>query len=131
MRIEYGIIESAFSDFKSTVNDYFDLYAGFSFKPFSNYLVNRAGTIANFDQNDARPIKYCKNIHQPILMVHGNKDERIHIKYAKANFSKIPSAKKEFLEIDSAKHANVWKIGGDAYFNTVLSFLNTQSENFI
>lgn len=128
-RIEYGIIESAFSDFKTTVDDYFKLYAGFSFKPFSNYLVNRAGTIGEFDQNDAKPIKYCENINQPILIVHGTNDERISIKYAKQNFSKIPSDKKEYLEIDSAKHADVWKIGGDVYFEKVLSFLNKHTSS--
>lgn len=126
-RIEFGIIESAFSDFKTTVNDYFDLYAGISFEPLSNYLVNRTGTIAGFDQNDARPISYCENINQPILIVHGNNDERIHIKYAKQNYSKIPSTKKEFLEVETAKHADVWKIGGEAYFEKALSFLNKHS----
>jgi dipeptidyl aminopeptidase/acylaminoacyl peptidase len=128
-RIKFGIIESAFSDFRSTVDDYFQLYAGFSFEPFSNYLVTRAGTIAEFDQNDASPITYCENIYQPILLVHGNIDERINIKYAKANFSKIPSQQKELLEIDNAKHADVWKIGGDAYFDKVLKFLNEHSNS--
>jgi cephalosporin-C deacetylase-like acetyl esterase len=33
-RIKFGIIESAFSSFKITVDDYFKLYAGFSMKPF-------------------------------------------------------------------------------------------------
>ena len=123
-RIEFGIIESAFSDFKSIVNDYFDLHVGFSYAPFSNYLVNRTGKIAEFDPNDASPIEYCKNINQPILIVHGNEDERINIKYARANFSKIPNLKKEFIEIDSANHSNVWKVGSDAYFERVLEFLN-------
>ncbi|SDH50984.1 alpha/beta hydrolase [Winogradskyella thalassocola] len=125
-RIEFGIIESAFSDFKSIVNDYFDLHAGFSYTPFSNYLVDRTGQIAEFDPNDASPIAYCKSINQPILIVHGNEDERINIKYARANFSKIPSSKKEFIEMDSANHSNVWKVGGDPYFEHVLQFMNAQ-----
>ncbi|WP_225035811.1 alpha/beta hydrolase [Winogradskyella sp. SM1960] len=125
-RIKFGIIESAFSDFRTIVNDYFDLHAGFSYTPFSNYLVNRAGTIAEFDSNDAKPIAYCEHINQPILIVHGNKDERINIKYARANFSKIPSAKKELIEIDNANHSNVWKVGGGAYFKRVLKFMNAQ-----
>ena len=125
-RIKFGIIESTFSDFRSIVNDYFKLHAGFNYKPFSNYLVNRAGSIADFDVNDANPLSYCKNITQPILMVHGNKDDRIDIAYGKANFSKIKSKDKEFLEIDNANHLNVWKIGGTTYFDKVLAFLNKQ-----
>ncbi len=125
-RIKFGIVESTFSNFKTIVNDYFDLHADFSFSPFSNYLVNRTGSIAEFDVNDAQPIKYCESIDQPILMVHGNVDERIHIKYGKANFSKLKSVDKEFIEIDAANHSNVWKVGGDAYFERILVFLNKQ-----
>lgn len=125
-RIKFGIIESTFSDFKTIVNDYFHLHAGFSFSPFSNYLVSRAGHIGEFNSDDAKPIKYCENIQQPILMVHGNMDERISIKYAKANFSKLKSIDKEFIEIDSANHSNVWKVGGADYFERILVFLNKQ-----
>ncbi|WP_296381388.1 alpha/beta fold hydrolase [Winogradskyella sp.] len=126
-RIEFGIIESTFTDFKIIVNDYFDLHAGFSFSPFSNYLANRAGSIAEFNANDAKPIKYCETINQPILIVHGNNDKRINIKYGKANFSKIKSSKKEFVEIKSANHLNVWQVGGEEYFNKVLKFINNQN----
>ncbi len=126
-RLKFGIIESAFSDFKTIVNDYFDLHAGFSFAPFSNYLVNRTGHIAEFDPNEAKPIKYCENIKQPILIVHGNDDKRINIKYGKDNYSKILSSDKEFLEIDTANHTNVWKIGGQKYFDKVIMFLDKQT----
>ncbi|MAX71056.1 MAG: hypothetical protein CMC76_08140 [Flavobacteriaceae bacterium] len=126
-RIKFGIIESTFTDYKTIVNDYFHLNTGFSFAPFSNYLANRAASIAGFDPNDAKPIKYCSNITQPILIVHGNKDDRINIKYGKQNFSKIKSSDKIFKEIESANHLNVWKVGGDNYFNEVLNFINTST----
>ena len=126
-RIEFGIIESTFSDFKTVVNDYFDRYVGFSYLPFTNYLVNRTGEIAEFDPNDAKPVKYSSFIDQPILVVHGNQDKRINIKYGRANFEAIPSSKKTFIEIDSANHSNVWKVGGQQYFEKILRFLNDQS----
>jgi dipeptidyl aminopeptidase/acylaminoacyl peptidase len=127
-RIAFGIIESTFTDFKTIVNDYFDLHAGFSIAPFSNYLSNRAANIAEFDADDAKPIKYCENINQPILIVHGNKDNRINIKYGKANFQKIKSLNKEFLEVDSANHLNVWQTGGEDYFIKALNFLEKQTK---
>lgn len=122
-RIKFGIIESTFSDFQIITNDYFNYHAGFSIKPLTNYLVCRAGQIAEFDPEKAKPIKYCENIEQPILIVHGNKDERINIQYGKDNFLKIPSIKKEFLEIESANHLNVWETGGDEYFERVIKFI--------
>ncbi|NRD20507.1 alpha/beta fold hydrolase [Winogradskyella eckloniae] len=125
-RISFGIIESTFSDFRTIVNDYFKLHVGFNFTPFTNYLVNRAGQIAEFNPNDANPSQFCSNITQPILIVHGNKDERIKIDYGKENFNNIKSLNKTFIEIDTANHSNVWHVGGDSYFNNVLLFLDQQ-----
>lgn len=123
-RIKFGVIESTFSDFKTITNDYFNYHAGFNIRPITNYLVYRAGQIAKFDPKEAKPIKYCKNIEQPILIIHGNKDQRINIQYGKDNFSNIPSLKKEFIEIKNANHLNVWKTGGDEYFQRVIKFIN-------
>ena len=55
-RIKFGIVESTFTDYKTIVNDYFHLNAGFSFAPFSNYLANRAASIAGFDPSDAKVV---------------------------------------------------------------------------
>ena len=123
-RIKFGIIESTFSDFKTITNDYFSFHVGFNIRPLTNYLVYRAGKIADFNPNEAKPIKYCENIKQPVVIVHGNEDKRINIKYARANFSKIPSTKKEFIEINGANHLNVWKIGGDEYFERIIKFID-------
>ncbi len=122
-RIKFGIIESTFSDFETITNDYFNFHTGINFRPLTNYLVYRTGQIAEFDPKEAKPIKYCENIEQPILIVHGNKDERIKMKYGKDNFSKIPSEKKEFIEIENANHLNVWKIGGHEYFERIIKFI--------
>lgn len=122
-RIKFGIIESTFSDFKTITNDYFNYHAGFNIRPLTNYLVYRAGKIAEFNTEDAKPIKYCGKINQPILLVHGNKDKRINIKYAKENFERIESKEKEFIEIENANHLNVWKVGGKEYFEKVMKFI--------
>lgn len=133
-RIKFGIIESTFSDFRAVTNDYLRHYAGFTFEPLTNYFVHRAGEIAEFDPEEARPIQYCEKIEQPILIVHGNKDERIAIQYAKANYAKIPSLEKEFIEVKNAGHSNVWDVGGSEYFERVVKFIekhtvNSQSKN--
>jgi dipeptidyl aminopeptidase/acylaminoacyl peptidase len=122
-RIKFAIIESTFSDFKTITKDYFKYHLGFNIDILTNYLVYRAGQIANFDIEEAKPLKYCENINQPILIVHGNKDQRIDIKYARQNFEKIPSEKKEFIEVQNANHLNVWKTGGEKYFNRILKFI--------
>ena len=125
-RIQFGIIESTFSDFKTITNDYFNYHAGFNIKALTDYLVYRAGKIAEFDPEDARPVKYCEKITQPTLIVHGDNDQRIDIKYGRENFSKIISSDKEFIEIKTAGHLDVWKVGGQDYLNKVLDFIDKQ-----
>lgn len=128
-RIEFGIIESAFTDFKTNMDTYFTRVTGLELKPFTNYVTNRAGTIGDFDADDASPIRYCERITQPILVVHGTNDIVFKLKYGKANFDKIPSKKKAFIKIDNAGHTNIWNVGGETYFNSVLEFMNNATVN--
>lgn len=125
-RVKFGIIESTFSDFTTITNDYFNFHLGFNIKPLTNYLVYRAGKIAGFDPKDACPKKYCKNIEQPILIIHGNKDKKVSIKYAKDNFAQIPSEEKRFINISNANHSNLWAIGGKEYFDRIIKFATKQ-----
>jgi len=122
-RIKFGIIESTFSDFGIIANDYFKYHIGFSVRPFTNYLVDRAGKIADFSPDEAKPVDFCTKINQPILIVHGTEDRRINIGYGKENFKAIKSEQKEFLEVLEANHLTVWKTGGKAYFEKVYRFL--------
>ena len=122
-RIHFAIIESTFSDFTTITNAYFKYHLGFNIRPLTNYLVYRAGKIAGFDPKEANPNKYCKQTKQPILMVHGKEDKRIDIQYAHDNFEQIPNKQKQFIEIKDANHLTVWKVGGDAYFKKVITFI--------
>ncbi|BDD06851.1 alpha/beta hydrolase [Aureibacter tunicatorum] len=126
-RIKFGIVESTFSDLKSIIHDYFEYHAGFNIKYLTNFLIQRSGEIAGFDPDAVIPLEDCKNIEQPILLVHGNKDQRISIKYAQMNFTNIISNLKEFLEIKNANHLNVWRIGGKDYFYKVIGFIKKQT----
>jgi len=123
-RIKFGIIESTFSDYKTIVNEYFSYHAGFNIRWLTNYFADRAGQIAGFDPINAQPRLHAKDISQPILIVHGAEDARINIKYGKENFENISSTQKKFLAIETANHVNVWKVGGEAYFESAISFLD-------
>jgi len=122
-RIKFGIIESTFSDFRTIAHDYFNYHVGFNFKPLTNYLINRAGIIADFEPQEAEPVAFCAKISQPILIVHGTADRRINMDYGKENYRAIKSEQKEFIAIPKANHLSVWKIGGKDYFEKVYRFL--------
>ena len=123
-RVKYGIAESSYTDLKTNIQHFFQRHLGFSINPLSNYITNRAATIADFDPDEANPLKYSKEITQPILVVHGAQDLPIPIEEGKANFTNIKSKDKKFLKIESAGHSDIWEIGGENYFNYVLEFLN-------
>lgn len=125
-RIKFGIIESTFSEFRITAHDYFKFHLGFEIVPFTDYLIDRAGKISDFNPNDAIPKNYCKKIEQRVLVVHGDQDQRISIKYGRENFENISSKEKQFLTIENAAHLDVWQVGGDAYFLKVLGFIESE-----
>ena len=123
-RIKYGVIESTFSDFNKITHDYFTFHAGFDIALLTDYLVWRAGQIADFEPSKAGPNNCCQDVFQPVLMVHGQKDKRINISYGKENFARLASKDKTFIEVEDANHLNIWKVGGEEYFRKVLHFLN-------
>lgn len=123
-RIQFGIIESTFSNFHTITNDYARHYIGFGIPAFTKYQVNRASKIADFNPNEAYPIEACKQITQPVFMAHGAKDKRIKIEYGKQNFDQLKSTKKQFYEIPDGNHYNIWEVGGNAYFEKVFEFMD-------
>ncbi|MGB0869254.1 MAG: alpha/beta hydrolase [Flavobacteriales bacterium] len=127
-RIQWGIVESTFSEFTTIVNDYFQLYLGFSNVNFSNYLVKRAGAISNFNPDEAKPINACRKITQPVLMIHGTEDDRINISNGKRNFQALSSKNKSFFEVKGANHVNVWHVGDIHLKNEINVFLKRVGE---
>ncbi|HLO57271.1 MAG TPA: alpha/beta fold hydrolase [Bacteroidales bacterium] len=121
-RLKFGIIESSFSDFRITVHDYFKHFAGFDIPFLTDYLVHRAEKIGS-SADQVVPEQSAVNIHQPVLIVHGNMDDRINITYGKRNYTNL-SGPKEFIELP-ATHLDVWQVGGEDYFKRVFGFLET------
>ena len=127
-RIQYGIIESSYAEFKTTVYDYARGMSGFSIPFLNDYLIWRAERMADFDPEKIDPKEYAKHITQPVLMVHGENDNRIKIEYAKKNFNNLKSSDKNFISIPEAGHSNIWEVAGEEYFSQVLEFLNKVSD---
>ncbi|HPS95623.1 MAG TPA: alpha/beta hydrolase [Bacteroidales bacterium] len=126
-RIDYGIFESTFSDLPKTVKDYLKRDLGFYFDWIGEFSVWRAGKIAGFNPQEISPLKIAERISKPILMVHGKLDKKININDAVDVFKKLSSPEKEFLTIPSAGHLDVWKKGGQKYFDSVFEFIEGQS----
>lgn len=123
-RLQFGIIESTFSDLKTIIHDYNRFFLGFDIPWLTTYLIWRAEGVATFYSQMVRPSESAKLIKQPVFIVHGTDDQRINISYGKQNFDNISSVQKEFYAVDGANHLNVWEKGGDAYFNRAFDFIH-------
>ncbi len=123
-RIQFGVIESTFTDLRTIVHDYKKrMLGGFGIRSLSNYALDRAGEVANFDPSQVAPIESVKHIEQPVLIAHGNEDERISFEYGKALFENLKSVDKEFVEVEGGKHFGMFDVGGQAYKEKLLTFI--------
>lgn len=127
-RIQFGIIESTFGDFRAIVHDYTHYNLKINFKPLTNYIITQTEELGGFDADSIQPINSAMAIKQPVLIVHGSVDNRINNKYGKKIYENLASEYKELIIIDSAKHSNVWKVGGTSYFERVFEFVECAIE---
>lgn len=123
-RIQFGVIESTFTQLSEIVYQYQKRYCmGIGLRFASNRALTLAGRIANFNPYQIEPIEACKQIQQPILMNHGDADQHINIRYGKQLFEALASKEKTFYTVEGAGHINLYTIGGEAYYKNILNFI--------
>jgi len=128
-RIAFGIIESTFTNLESIVYDYQKSYTyGLGLKPFCNIALNEAGKLADFNPELVSPLNSVRQIEQPILIAHGEKDKNIKFEYGKLLFENLKSKNKKFLPIKNGGHFDLGKKGGEKYKKAISNFLNTYSK---
>jgi len=64
-----------------------------------------------------------KGVKAPILVLQGDRDEVIPVEQGKKVFAAAPSPK-EFYAIRGAGHNDTFHVGGNAYFETIKSFID-------
>ncbi len=128
-RIKFGIIESTFTSLNQIVYDYQKSYIyGIGVKFLCNIALKEAGKIANFNPDFVSPVTSVKQIKQPVLIVHGEKDEKIKFEYGKLLFSNLKSDNKKFIAIKNGGHFDLSEKGGDNYKKTITNFLIEHSK---
>ncbi len=123
-RLAFGIIESTFNTLENVIEEYGKDMLKFRSRWLIRRILTRSAQIAQFRPFDIKPVESCRNIEQPILMVHGDADEKIPIAFNLDNFNALKTTDKEFFIVENAGHENVSKVGGAIYFQKLLDFLN-------
>ncbi|WP_299765969.1 alpha/beta fold hydrolase [uncultured Dokdonia sp.] len=126
-RLDFGVIESTFTDLNTIVYDYQKRYSfGLGLKPICEHALKRAGEIGKFDPMQVRPIDAVKKIDQSIFLAHGTDDPNINFNYGQALFENLKSTDKTFYPVEGANHYNLFDIGGKPYINAIMKFIERQ-----
>ncbi|MDZ7879086.1 MAG: alpha/beta fold hydrolase [Saprospiraceae bacterium] len=123
-RLSFGIVESTFNTLENVVEEYGYDYFKFRSRWLARHVLSKSALIARFRPFEVKPVESCRTIEQPILMVHGDADEKIPMDFNKENFAALKSVDKEFFIVKGAGHDNVGEIGGADYRKKIFSFLN-------
>ena len=128
-RIRCGIAESPFATMREVIYDYWKSFSGLPVHSIPDGALRNSEKIANFAVDSVSPEDYAKRIDSPVLIIHGDKDEKISIHYGERVFKNLHSPEKKFYLVPGAGHDNLAAIGGQAYSNTVLDFFRTHLRN--
>ncbi len=123
-RLDLGIIESTFSDFRTIVFDYKKRISGIGIHWLADAVVNRAGEIAEFEPDSVKPGESAKQIYQPTLIAHGDADVHISVNYGIANYNNLPASNKELVIVEGGNHYNMHQQGGEEYRQKLLKFID-------
>ncbi|MCE1188782.1 MAG: alpha/beta hydrolase [Ignavibacteria bacterium] len=124
-RIKKGVIMSAFSDLHETIYEYGKRMFHIGFRYPSEYALTKAAGIARFPENALDPKDAAKLITQPILMVHGEIDDRIPLYHGVTNFKNLASSQAEFMVIKNASHNDIISKGGDELLAKMLALFTS------
>jgi len=126
--LDFGIIESTFTNLNQIVYDYQKRYSfGIGLKPICDHALKRAGKIGGFNPQEVRPIDAVTQINQSIFLAHGTVDPNINFKYGKSLFENLKAKDKVFYPVEGANHYNLFEKGGEDYVNAIMQFIKRQN----
>lgn len=121
-RFVCGVVESTFAVLDEIVFDYQRQMLHIPFHFVAREALARACEIARFDARAVQPAQSAARVTCPVLMIHGDADERIDIRNGRRIFAALASPQKQWLAIHNAGHENLAHIGGQHYDTTRLNF---------
>ncbi|MEM9835518.1 MAG: alpha/beta fold hydrolase [Bacteroidota bacterium] len=123
-RIQFGVIESTFTDLEQIVFEYKKrILKGIGIRFLSNRILRKAGKIAGFPPEEVKPIESVQQVQQPIFLAHGDQDANINIKYGEALFEKLASPDKTFYRVEGGGHSDLGAAGGSDYSAAIRHFI--------
>ncbi len=116
------IVESTFPDLADFVTRRLTNVAGPAGRPLALPLLY-AMRLFGVDPWKLRPIDGVRRLHVPIFVMSGTDDKKVTVEESRNLFAAANSPK-EYWEVPGAWHVDLAAIGGEAYRERLLQFLN-------
>jgi pimeloyl-ACP methyl ester carboxylesterase len=120
-RIVCGVAESSFANLRETLSDYLERMIHVRWNWIANPAFARSEEIAHFSIDEVVPERSARAITQPVLLIHGDADNKINIKYAYRILENLHSTKELYI-VHNGGHENLSQIGGEEYHNHIRQF---------
>ncbi|MEM6770705.1 MAG: alpha/beta fold hydrolase [Bacteroidota bacterium] len=123
-RLAFGLIESTFTDLP-TVTRAYAKRMGLGWLPDAvmDFVLRRAGILADFDPWSIRPVSAARQLHQPVQFIHGDADQRIDPAHARQLFAACGSTDKDLYLVPGGDHTDLWEVGDPEYPKRFFGFL--------
>jgi len=128
-RLDFGIVESTFFSLPEVVQDYVRNWSGLDSAWFAKMTLDSATKIVGEDMSDVKPGIVAKKISQPVLLFHGNKDEKITLSNGKRIAKNLTHPDSEFVIIEGAGHDNLMAVGRKETFPLMDAFIKEAIRN--
>ncbi|MFH0988564.1 MAG: alpha/beta fold hydrolase [bacterium] len=120
-RIEAIIAEAGFTDLRTITVDYQKRIIKLPWHFLRNLAMIRSQRMAKFKARLVTPLQAVKEVHKPILFIHGTDDSRIRAEYSQALFENA-NEPKELILIPKGNHTDLLNVGGSEYEERITSF---------
>lgn len=121
-RITCGIVESPFSTMRDVIYEYWKEMFFVPLRFIPNQALDVSEKIAHFSVDSVNPEQSATLVRQPVLVVHGDRDEKIPSQESTAVFDSLKSPQKEWYSIAGGHHNDLSLVGGPSYLKTELDF---------
>lgn len=127
-RISCGIVMSTFATLRETTYDYMEQIIGIRWQWIGKPVMEKSEQIARFSIDDVAPEKYAKRVRQPVLVVHGDADEKISVQYGRRLYNALASEDKQLEVVRGAGHFNLDAVGGERLQQKVAQWMDSHMD---
>ncbi len=122
-RIRAVVAEASFTSLREVIVEYQRRLLKLPWHFLRNAAMARTQKIARFKGRDVSPIDDVKNLHTPILFIHGTEDAFIREDHSRQLYA-AANEPKQLVLIDGADHNDISIIGGKKYHDAISSFFS-------